>query len=125
MNLIEAVKSGRPSTKTAIEIELDLARARADRLERYLWRMMELAPDVADRLMAEAEGIRPESLDNKKEPEVRVTRTQFWEAIKHVWGPYEDDRVSGFSQLARRLGLESHETECRSLGMCRYRVSGT
>lgn len=42
-----------------------------------------------------------------QEPTVTITASQFWEAIEATWGKCDDDRQSGFHRLARRLGLET------------------
>lgn len=93
MNLIEAIRSGRPFRRPARDgwIEVNNNNLR--------WvGGSSIAITIQD-VVAETWEIQ--------EPTVTITASQFWEAIEATWGKCDDDRQSGFHRLARRLGLET------------------
>jgi hypothetical protein len=104
MNLIDAVKSGRPFRRKAHSShspEYFTPREWVDSFGLGDFENQEVM--VADILADDYE---------LEEPEVRITRGQFWEAVKKVERRTETDNASfivfypNADELAKRLGLE-------------------
>jgi hypothetical protein len=103
VNLIDAVKSGKPFRRKGWGGDCfftTLGTSIGERIEARLY-------DRSNYWTMNAEDVLAEDWE-LQEPEVRITRTQFWEAVEHAFRcPVTCSPAGGeLMKLAKRLGLE-------------------